>query len=190
MRTLAEQPIELQLGYGVAFAGEAFQAGAIEDRDIATLVADETGPLQAARRGGDAGPLHPEHHCQEFLREQKLVRLHAVVRHQHPAAGSLLDLMKMIARGGLCDLVEEGVRIVQHHNSHRSALRQFPLEQRCLHAQSGTGNLDVNAGGCLVVAEHQGQAHHAFAADRAHLGSLAVRHGVHQRADAGLDEID
>ena len=188
--TLAEQSIEFQLGNAVAFAREAFQATAIEDRDVATPVADETGPLQGARRGGDAGPLHPQHHCQEFLREQKLVRLHAVVRHQHPAAGSLLDVMKMIARGGLCDLIEEGVGIAQQRDSHRSALRQFPLEQGCLHAQSGTRNLDVSAGGRLVVAEHQGQTHHALAADRAHLGRLAVRHRVDQGADAGLDEVD
>ena len=44
--------------------------------------------------------------------------------------------------------------------------------------------------GALVVAQHEGQTHHALVADRADLGRLAVRHGVHQRTDAGLDEID
>jgi hypothetical protein len=76
------------------------------------------------------------------------------MRHQHPAAASLLDGMELLARGGLRDLVEEGVGIVKHHCSHRSASRQF------------------------------------LVADRSDLGRLAVRHGVHQRADAGLDEID
>ena len=108
-------------------------------------------PLQGAGRSRNAGPLHSQHHGQEFLREQKLIRLHAVVRHQQPAATSLIDGMKVIARGGLRDLVEEGVGIMKHHRSHRSASRQFPLEQRCLHSQPGTGNLDVNAGGRPVV---------------------------------------
>ena len=146
--------------------------------------------MQGARRSRNAGPLHPQHHGQELLREQKLIRLHAVVRHQQPAATSLLYGMKLIARGGLRDLVEEGVSIAKHHRSHRSASRQFLLEQRCLHSQAGTGNLDVNAGGRPVVAQHEGQTHHALVADRSDLGRLAVRHGVHQGADAGLDEID
>src|ERR1700722_15881137 len=96
--TLAEQPIKFQLGNGVALAREALQATSIENHDVAARVTDETGPLQAARRRSDAGPLYPQHHGQEFLREQKFVRLHAIMRHQHPAAGSLLDVMKMIAR--------------------------------------------------------------------------------------------
>ena len=45
--------------------------------------------MQCARRSGHAGALHPQHHGQEFLREQKFIRLHAVVRHQQPAATSL-----------------------------------------------------------------------------------------------------
>jgi hypothetical protein len=52
---------------------------------------------------------------QELLREQKLIRLHAVVRHQQPAAASLLQGMKVIARRGLCGLVKEGVTIPKHY---------------------------------------------------------------------------
>jgi hypothetical protein len=61
--------------------------------------------------------------------------------------------MKVIARGGLRDLIEEGVRIAKHDSTHRGASRQFYFEQRCLQSQAGPGNLDVNAGGRPVVAE-------------------------------------
>lgn len=93
----SEQPIEFLLGNGIALARAALQAAAVEVRNVAALVADQTGPLQGTRRGGNAGPLHPKHHGQELLCEQKFIRLHAVVLHQQPVATSLLQGMKLIA---------------------------------------------------------------------------------------------
>jgi hypothetical protein len=112
----------------VTLARATEQAAAVDDRDVAAFVADEADPLQGARRHRNASPLHAQHHGQELLREQKLIRLHAVMRHQHPRAASLLDGMKLIARGGQRDLVKEGRRIMKHHRSHRSASRQFLFE--------------------------------------------------------------
>jgi hypothetical protein len=66
--------------------------------------------LQAARLGRHARALHAQHHGQKLLREQKLVRVHAVVGHQQPSATSLLQGMKLIACGGLRDLVEDEAR--------------------------------------------------------------------------------
>src|SRR5579863_3078009 len=111
----SEQAIKFSLGNAVALAGMADQAAAVDDRDVAAVVADKAGALQSAGRNRNAGTLHAQHHGQEFLREQKLVRLHAVVRHQQPATTSLLYGVKVIARGRLRDLVEEGMRIMKHH---------------------------------------------------------------------------
>src|SRR5512147_2558593 len=121
--SFAEQTIKLPLGNAVTFARTVHQATAIDDRDIATRVADEAGPLQGACRSRHASPLHPQHHRQELLSEQKLIRMHAVVRHQEPAATSLLQGMKLIAGGRLRDLIEKGVSIAKHHRLHRSASR-------------------------------------------------------------------
>ena len=85
-----EQTIKLLLGNAVALARATEQAAAIDDRDVAAFVADEAGPLQGARRSRNARPLYPQHHGQELLRQQKLIRVHAIVRHQQPAATSLL----------------------------------------------------------------------------------------------------
>jgi hypothetical protein len=116
--------------------------------------------LQGAGRSGDTGSLQPEHHRQELLGEQELIRVHAMVRHQQPTATSLLDSMKVIASSGLRDLVEERVSIAKHDRSHGSASRQLLAEQRCLHPQANAGDLDVNAGGCPFVPQHEGQTHH------------------------------
>jgi len=88
--SIVEQTIELLLGNAVALARATDQAAAIDDRNLAAFVADEAGPLQGAGRSGNACPPDPQHHGQELLREQKLIRVHAVVRHQQPAATSLL----------------------------------------------------------------------------------------------------
>src|SRR5580658_3648710 len=171
----AEQTIELPLGNAIALARAALQAAAIDDRDVAAAITDQAGALQAARRGRDAGALHPQHHGEELLGEQKLVRLHAIVRHQHPAAASLLEGMKMNARGGLRDLIEDGVAVALHHGAHRGASRELTLEQRRRHSQASARNLHVDAGGRLVVAPYEREAHHAFVADRTDLGRLPVR---------------
>ena len=44
--SITEQTIKLQLGNAVAPARADLKAAAIEDRDIATLIADEAGPLK------------------------------------------------------------------------------------------------------------------------------------------------
>lgn len=111
---IGEQTIEFRSGHAIAFAGSVLQALAIDDRDDAALITDQAFTLQGARSSRNACALHPQHHGQELLGEQKFIRIHTVVRHQQPAATSLLQRMKMIARGRLRDLVEEGVSIAKH----------------------------------------------------------------------------
>jgi hypothetical protein len=80
--SIAEQTIELLLGNAGVLERASDQAAAIDDRDITVFVVNE------------AVPLHAEHHAQALLREQKLIRLHAIVRRPHPAAAPLLNGMK------------------------------------------------------------------------------------------------
>jgi hypothetical protein len=81
--------------------------------------------------------------------------LHAIVRHQQPAATASLYGMELIARGGLRDLVEESMSIEKHHGSHRCASRQLSFKQRCLHSQARAGDLNINAGGRSIVSQDQ-----------------------------------
>jgi hypothetical protein len=74
--------------------------------------------LQGDGHRRNAGALHPKHHGQGFVREQELVRLHVVLRHQQQAATSLLYGMKVIAYGGPRDLIEESTGITKHYNAH------------------------------------------------------------------------
>ena len=98
--------------------------------------------------------------------------------------------MEVIAGGRLCDLVEQRMRVAQHHRSHRGAARQFGAEQRGRHAQALARHLDIDAGRCAVVAEQQRQADDALVSDRADLGRRAVAHGVDEEPDPGFDEVD
>ena len=126
-----------RLEQAVALAGARPQAMTVEDGDDAAAVADQAGALQAARCRRYAGALHAQHHGEELLGQQELVGLHAVVRHQHPAAAALLQGMEVVARRRLRDLVEQRMGVAQHHHPHRGALRQLGAEPRRRHAQAG-----------------------------------------------------
>src|SRR6185312_12781892 len=187
---LAEQAIELPLGDAVALARTLPQAAAVEDGDDATTIADQACSLQGSRRRRDAGALHTQHHRKELLGQQELVGLHPVMGHQHPAAAALLQGVEVVAGGGLRDLIEQRMGVSQHDGAHRGAARQLGAEPCGRHAQARAGHLDIDAGGRPVAAQQQRQADHALVADRADLGPLAAGHGVDQRADASLDEVD
>src|SRR5579871_2402420 len=98
--------------------------------------------------------------------------------------------MKLVARRRLGYLVEEGVSVEKHDSSHRRTSLQLPPEDRRLHSEPGSGNLDINARGRTSISEQERQSHDTFIADRSDLGRVVIGHGVHERADAALYEID
>jgi hypothetical protein len=69
---------------------------AIVDSYPPATIIDQTLKFQLAGCPGYAGALYAEHHPKEFLRQQELIGLHAIMRHQQPAATSLFDVMKVV----------------------------------------------------------------------------------------------
>src|SRR6185295_19323260 len=98
--------------------------------------------------------------------------------------------VEMIAGSRLGDLVEQGVDVAKHDRLHRGAPGQFLPEKHGGHPETRAWNLDVNAGWRSVIAQHERQAYDTLVADGSDFGSLVVGHGVYERADAGLDEVD
>ena len=65
----------------VAAAGGGFESEAAQDLNFPALIFYEATPLQYAGRRRDAHPADSEHVCQKFVRDVKLVRLSAILRH-------------------------------------------------------------------------------------------------------------
>src|ERR1700730_2111693 len=100
-RGIAKQPIEFQFRYVVAFAGALPQGLGSENGDMAATIPDKPRLLQRAHHIRDSRSPDTEHHPQEFLGEQKIVRRHPVARHHEPAATALLHFVEMSAGGRL-----------------------------------------------------------------------------------------
>src|SRR5579871_452058 len=97
--------------------------------------------------------------------------------------------MKVIAGGGLSDLVEQGVDVSKHDHLHGGAPRQLLSEKCGVHPEPCTWNLDVDAGWRPLVPQHEGHTNNTFVADGSDFGSVAVSHGVYKRTNPGLDEV-
>src|SRR5271168_1102364 len=93
-----QQAVKLSLADRVALAGLLFEASPIQHRHPSATIFDEFAMLQFGGHLGHAGAPNTEHHAKKFLREQKLIRVRAIMRRQEPAAASLLDGMEMSAR--------------------------------------------------------------------------------------------
>ena len=89
--------IELSFRDAIALAGSLLHSRPVEDSDTAACVVDKPVPLERAGRVRYSRPSHSEHHGEELLREREFGRLHAILRHQEPAATPLFQKMKCVA---------------------------------------------------------------------------------------------
>src|SRR3954452_2620451 len=69
----SKQLLIMRLDRAVAFAGAFLQLFGIHDLNLAAGIFDQTGFLQRMSDCGDAGPPHPEHFREIFLRKGQLV---------------------------------------------------------------------------------------------------------------------
>jgi hypothetical protein len=100
-RRSLEQSDEPLMIDAVAFAGGRFQAFAIDDRELAVMIADQPGALELSGGMGNPGAPHAKHRGKELVREGHPIRLNAVDRHEQPPGAPLLDRVEPIARCGL-----------------------------------------------------------------------------------------
>ena len=107
-------------------------------------IADKPGFLQAPHYIGDRRSTDTEHHSQKFMRQQIIVRRHAVARHQKPAATTLFNLVEVSAGRRLCNLVEEGMGVAKHDQMQCRASFQLAAKNMGVQSESCPGDLDVN----------------------------------------------
>ena len=85
----------------VALASIRLEAVAINNRELAVVIANQAGALELSGDSGDPGTAHAKHGGEEFLRERHRIRLNAVESHEQPPRAPLLDRMEPIASRGL-----------------------------------------------------------------------------------------
>src|SRR5260221_4916179 len=174
----------------VALAGAGLEPLAVDDRQPAARIRDQTRLLQHAGGHRDARPAHAEHLGHELLREDHVVFTDPVVRHQEPAAQPFIDLVGAVAKHRLRDLVGERLREALGKRSQPAVTLDLALQVVARHAQALAGNLNHRFDVAGPRAEHDLGAEHALVADPADLDSLATLARDHQRHHAPQPEID
>jgi hypothetical protein len=88
---IGEQSVALYLDDLVALTNPGFQAGTVDDRYVATTIANQAGVLELMRRNGYALPAYSEDACNQLLRHDQLVRLSAIKTQKKTPAESLIN---------------------------------------------------------------------------------------------------
>ena len=96
---------------GVAGTCRALQAANIQNRQVATAVADEIATLQCARRAGHSDATHAEHVRQKLVRDVELAGMRAIACHQQPASQTRFHQMKSCAGRRLHELCKEDIQV-------------------------------------------------------------------------------
>src|SRR5262249_37546565 len=121
---LFQQPLVLIDNQTIAIARGHLQAGAIDDFDVASRIADQSCLLEHACRNRYSRAMNTEHLAQKFLGQRKAIAGDAVMSMQEPACAAFLYFVQAIARGGLRDLVHHC-----HHISHQQAMENWRRAQ-------------------------------------------------------------
>jgi hypothetical protein len=167
----ADEPIVID---AVALAGIRFEAVAIDDRELAVMIANQPGALELSGDIGDPGAPYAKHRGEELVRERHPIRLNAVNRHEQPSGAPLLDRVKSIAGRSLAAKVQDGFGEAQRNPANGVALIKCCLAERGTHAQRCAGNLhnDLLCGG--LAAEKSGHSDHTLVSDHPDLNRRSV----------------
>lgn len=65
-----KQTVEFLSNHGLTFAGGAFQAVTVQDRDSRMRIVDLSRPLKMGGHFTDTGSAHPENHREKRLRQR------------------------------------------------------------------------------------------------------------------------
>jgi len=128
---LWKQAVVLFLDHGVAFAGALLESGAINDRDVAALVADQSGLLQVAGGFSDALAAHAEHVGDQLLRHRQLIGIQPIQAQQQPPAELLIQRVMAVAYRCLGHLGDQGLKAQESAadatEAHRQQLKHMAI---------------------------------------------------------------
>lgn len=126
VRTQSEEAVVFGLDHAVALARAFLQPGAIDDRDVPAVIADQPRCLELSRRFGDAFAAHPQHSGNRLVGDIELLAGQQIQREQQPAAQLLVHRMVAGAHHALAHLRHLGLRIAQAEPLEDTMLIQLP----------------------------------------------------------------
>jgi hypothetical protein len=182
---LVERPEHL-----VALTGGRLQAAPVDDSDPAPAVGDKPGPLECPRSETDRLATDAEHLGQELVGEREVVPPDSIVRHQQPAAGSLLERVQRIAGDRLAGVSQRIGRVPLHQTVELGV--SLDRRQECirLHADRLSGHLQDGGLARGFEAQMERQADHALVSDRRRLDPLATLPVDHDRVQTRRGEAN
>lgn len=186
-RLCAERAIELLPDAVVALARRCLESAAIDHRDPASAVSNQTRALKRRTGEADRRPPDAEHLRKKLLRERELVSPDTVEGHQQPAAHALLERVRAITRRVLA---EHGHYCIAETNELlvKRPVRRLAAQFAQGHPQRRTRDLADRPLVSFVSAEECLHADHTFVSDGASL-YLTLPHDDDERDDALLDEV-
>src|SRR5262245_33628511 len=106
----------------VAFAGQPFDAGAIEDVNVTAPVANHAGGLEQPRGDRHRRSPHAQHLAEKLLGQGNDVTVDGIMRLQQPARQACLQGMQGIARDRLLDLADQQIVVTHDEGTNGGAL--------------------------------------------------------------------
>jgi len=152
----------------VAFAACRFETFAIEDAHDPAAVANRSPFLKGCGGNRNRGSPATQNPSQCLLRQRKSIGGRPVMSHKEPAAETLFNGVKFVANGGLRQLHNERLGVVQQDPVKAFRALEFSAENFLLHAVCAAGDLD-NSAQCSGLSQQRRDSDDSLVADNAEL---------------------
>lgn len=145
----------------ITLAAGIFEMPAIEDSDGAATISNRPLLLESAGRNGHRCSAAPKTAGESLLSQWQLIGDRAVVCHQQASAEAFFNRMEFVANGGLDELDEQRIAVIQQDSMQRIAAIEFLSEKVAFHTVCAARKLNDGME-CGRVRENGSNAHDTF----------------------------
>src|SRR5215472_9819658 len=149
----------------VALAGSGFESVTVENGDRTARALDQTSFFQRANGQRNGGSRRAKHVGHELMGECKPVGGHAIAARQKPACEAFFNCVQAIAGGGLANLDEVCVNVVQQATADLCRSVELGDERGGGNTESLSGNLDSDIDRGTGCSKQDGEPDNTIATD-------------------------
>ena len=169
----------------VAVAGLRFQPGAVQCRDPAAAILDESRRLQLSGGCRDALAAYAEQVGNRVLGQRDVVGAKPVHAGEEQAAQLFHQRVVAVAHAGLRHLPEEGLRVAEQQLAQRRGSGRAPAQRVRAYPISVSGIAHDDAARRRAAAHRHGDSRHPFIARERDFDRRPVAHFVDHGDDSG-----